>query len=261
MKKKVDINMEEERNDSFRLAENLYNSGVRPTFIYGVTRGGNYVAGPVSEYFKWRYEKEKLNLDLVIGSVVAHEYDKKNKPGEVIIEGWAPALNRISEDDTMILCDDCFDTGNTLKSLIKDIELHTMLRKGESPILMVSQLNNYDPDNLEIMIPNSKDRIKIGTNSLITLMMLHGNIRTNCPREVFAKEFFADRHLIVAAHDLKYFWGMDSDSLRFLPDVVTNIFHCIGRWEDKKGPWIQYDRYEMMGLSDDEIQKKYGVKA
>lgn len=266
MKRKVDISMEEERDDSFRLAENLYNSGVRPTFVYGVTRGGNYVAGPISEYFKWRYEREnsklkedEQKLELITGSVVAHEYDKRNRPGEVIVEGWAPVLSRVTENDTMILCDDCYDTGNTLRALIHDIELHTPLRKEESPIINLPQLDSYDPSNVEIIMPNGN--VELGWNGVVAMMMLNGNVQTKCPKEVFNKKFFSDRQLIIATHDLKYFWGQDAENLRFLPDVTVNIFYCKGKWADKTGPWIQYDRYEMMGLSDEEIEKRYKVKA
>lgn len=231
--KKVDISMEEERDGSFQLAENLYNSGVRPTFIYGVTRGGNYVAGPVSEYFKWRYSKENLGLKLITGSVVAHEYSNENRPGEVIVEGWAPALSRISENDTMVLCDDCYDSGNTLKALVKDVELHTSLRKEFSPLLIFAGLlGNCNLYNAE--------PIEIGFDKIVP---------------------FKNRQLIVVTHDLKFFYGQGPENLRFIPDAAVNIFHCEGKWEDGNGPWIQYGRYEMMGLTDEEIYKRYKVKA
>ena len=248
--KRVEISMEDERDDSFKLAENLYNSGVRPTFVYGVTRGGNYVASPVSEYFKWRYERENSGLELVTGSVVAHEYDKKNRPGEVIIEGWAPILSRVTEKDTLLLCDDCFDTGNTLKSLIHDVELHTPLRKEKSPLTMLADDPDYYPSG-EVL----------GSND-VTMVMATGNFKIKCPGEIFNPKYLADKKLIVVTHDLKYFLGevWNDDSLRLLPDVMTNVFYCRGKWADKTGPWIQYNRYEMMGLTDEEIHDKYKVK-
>lgn len=258
MKRKVDISMEEERDDSFRLAENLYKSGVRPTFIFGVTRGGNYVAGPISEYFKWRYEREnsklkedEQKLELITGSVAAHEYDKKNRPGEVIVEGWAPVLNRVTKNDTMILCDDCYDTGNTLRALIHDIELHTPLRKESSPFTMLAD----DPDYLPFG--------EVFGSNAATMTMATGNFKVKCPKEIFSPKYFAGRKLVVAVHDLKYFLDEEwkEDSLRLLPDAMTNIFYCKGKWLDKNGPWVQYDNYEMIGLSDEEIEKKYGVKA
>lgn len=260
--KRVEMSMEEERDGSFKIAENLYNSGARPTFIYGVTRGGNYAAGPISEYFKWRYEKENSKLkedepmlELITGSVVAHEYDKKNKPGEVLIEGWAPALSRISKDDTMVLCDDCYDTGNTLRTLIKDIELHTPLRKEMSPFTVLGDDQNYRPSG------------KVFGSIEATMVMAAGNVRIKCPQEIFKPEYFANRKLIVVTHDLKYFleekWEESplSGGLRCLPDAMINVFYCKGKWADGNGPWIQYNRYEMMGLSDEEIWQKYKVKA
>lgn len=248
--KRVDIGMEEERNDAFKLAENLFNSGVRPTFVYAVTRGGCYTAWPISEYFDWRYGKEGLKYKMITGSVVALEYDKKNKPGEVIIEGWAPVLSRITEIDTMLLCDDCFDTGNTLKMLIKDIELHTPLRKEISPFTMLSNDQNYRPSG------------QVFGSIEATMAMAKGNVEIKCPPEIFKPEYFANRKLIVVTRDIKYFLGEEwnDDSLRLLPDAMTNIFYCRGKWQDKNGPWIQYDSHEMHGLTDEEIWKKYGVR-
>ena len=260
--KKVEISMEEERDDSFSLAEKLYNSGVRPTFIYGVTRGGNYIAGPMSEYFKWRYSRENFGIKPIIGSVVAHEYSYENRPGDVIVEGWAPSLSRISEKDTVLLCDDCFDTGNTIKALVKDIELHTPLRKKQSPLIMIGndiQLND------EIKTKPSKYPSPLELRAInFSMLQLIDYIRLRCPEEIFdAKyEYFTERRLIVATHDLKQFLGehVDENFIRLFPDVTTNIFYCKGKWGDKFGPWIQYDRYEMMGLTDEEIMKKYRVK-
>lgn len=261
--KKLDIGMAEERNDCFLLAKNLYNAGLRPTLIYGVTRGGNYVAGPVSEYFKWKYSKDKLDLKLITGSVVAHEYSYENRPGEVIIEGWAPELSKVTENDTVLICDDCFDTGNTLKTLIQDIELNTPLKKQTSPIMLIGNDKQFE-QRMEVCKNHTYPSPLEVRAKEISMLPLIQYIRMRCPDEIFDPKYgyFLERKLVVVTHDLKQFLGEHKDEsfLRLFPDAAVNIFWCRGKWEDKNGPWIQYNRYEMMGLTDEEIEERYGVK-
>lgn len=121
--KKIYIPMEKVRDDSLVLAMRIFEARVKPTILYAVTRGGTYVANPISEYFTL------INHPIKYGVVNAHSYKVIGKQEKVQIEGWIPKLESLTKKDKILLVDDIADKRKTLEALIADLEKKTPLRR------------------------------------------------------------------------------------------------------------------------------------
>lgn len=119
----VDIPMEEVRDNSFRLAKALVKENIFPTIIYAVTRGGVYVANPISEYYKY------IGQELKYGVVNAYSYKGIEQQSKVVIEGWVPSLDKITEADKVLIVEDVIDSRKSIEAILADIEEKTPLKR------------------------------------------------------------------------------------------------------------------------------------
>lgn len=99
--------------DSFRLAVDVYNSGFRPQLIVGIWRGGSPVGIAVQEYFEYR------------GTATDHiairtaSYTGINEQSEDIrVHGLDYIVNNTRRDDALLLVDDVFDTGRSMRAVL-----------------------------------------------------------------------------------------------------------------------------------------------
>jgi hypoxanthine phosphoribosyltransferase len=113
---KVFITAQELLEDSFRLAHKIYEDGFHPNFIVGIWRGGTPVGIAVQEYFEFK------NLETDHISVRTSSYYGINKQSKKIrVHGLHYLIENANAGDRLLIVDDVFDSGRSVKALIKAI--------------------------------------------------------------------------------------------------------------------------------------------
>lgn len=113
MVEKVYLSAQELLEDSYRLALEVYNSGFRPDFIVGVWRGGTPVGIAVQELL----DNLDVNTDhIAIRTSSYTGIGTRNK--EVRVHGLDYLVRNINQSDSLLIVDDVFDTGLSIKAVI-----------------------------------------------------------------------------------------------------------------------------------------------
>ncbi len=106
--------------DSFKLAKQVYESGFRPDFIIGVWRGGAPVGIAIQEYFEYMH----LPTDhIAIRTSSYYGINKQDK--NVRVHGLDYIIENINAEDDVLLVDDVFDSGRSIKAIFENIRLRT----------------------------------------------------------------------------------------------------------------------------------------
>lgn len=99
--------------DSFRLADKVYKSGYRPTFILALWRGGAPIGLPVQEYFAFR----EIATDHIL--IRTSSYDGiDNQSRTVKIFGLSYLVKNLCREDKVLIVDDVYDTGRTIQTIL-----------------------------------------------------------------------------------------------------------------------------------------------
>lgn len=103
--------------DSFKLAGQIYRSGFRPHFIVGVWRGGSPVGIAVQEYLEF----VGVHTDHIAIRTSAYEgIDQQRK--EIRVHGLDYIINNVNADQQLLIVDDVFDSGRSIKAVIDEIK-------------------------------------------------------------------------------------------------------------------------------------------
>ena len=131
-------------DDAFRLGLAVLESGFRPHFIIGVWRGGTPVGIAVQELLEYF----GVNTDHI-----AIRTSFYTAPGEhaaaVKVHGLGYVIEHIREADSLLIVDDVYDTGLSLKQVVDDI----LDACGDRPPEIRLATPYYKPDN------NRTDRV------------------------------------------------------------------------------------------------------
>jgi hypoxanthine phosphoribosyltransferase len=107
------ITAQELLEDSFRLALMVLKSGFRPSFIVGVWRGGTPVGIAVQELFEvFGVAADHIAIRTSSYTGIA----QRNR--EVRVHGLGYVVRNIDAADPLLLVDDVFDTGLSIKAVI-----------------------------------------------------------------------------------------------------------------------------------------------
>ena len=106
--------------DSFKLAEQIYNSGFRPHFIVGVWRGGAPVGIAVQEYLEY-VGVETDHIAIRTSSYYA--IDQQDK--EVRVHGLNYIIDNVNAEDEMLIVDDVFDSGRSIIAILNELKAKT----------------------------------------------------------------------------------------------------------------------------------------
>lgn len=118
--KKHFISADELLLDAFRLAELIYQRGFKPNFIVGVWRGGAPVGIAVQEYL----EIMGVHADhIAIRTASYYGIDQQNK--EVKVFGLNYVIDNVKADHSLLIVDDVFDSGRSLKAIIDQIRIRS----------------------------------------------------------------------------------------------------------------------------------------
>ena len=122
MTDKFYIGAEELLADSFRLAQQVHQSGYEPTFIMALWRGGAPIGLAVQEYFAYR----NIETDhILVRTSSYHGIDQQSR--NVIIHGLSYLVKNLSADDRVLIVDDVFDTGQTINAIIETMQTQLKL--------------------------------------------------------------------------------------------------------------------------------------
>ena len=117
MEKKY-ITAQELLEDSFRLAAKVYEDGFRPQFIVGIWRGGAPIGIAVQEYFDYK----KVETDHIAVRTSSY-YGINQQSKEITVHGLHYIIENANATDGLLIVDDVFDSGRSVKALISQLEI------------------------------------------------------------------------------------------------------------------------------------------
>ena len=104
--------------DSFQLGMQVYESGFRPDFIVGIWRGGSPVGIAVQElldYFGVETDHIAIRTSLYAGV--------NERRRRVRVHGLGYVLDNINHDDKLLIVDDVWDSGFSIKAVIDKLRI------------------------------------------------------------------------------------------------------------------------------------------
>jgi len=116
MTEKYFISANELLLDSYTLARQVVDSGFNPNFLVGVWRGGTPIGIAVQEFLSYH----SVHNDHI--AIRTSGYDDKGKPLEKIkVFGLDYIVSKANAEDRLLLVDDVFDRGLTIKAIIDEL--------------------------------------------------------------------------------------------------------------------------------------------
>lgn len=141
------INAEELLEDSFKLANKVYQDGFKPQFIIGIWRGGAPIGIAVQEYFDYK----SITTDHIAVRTSAYSaINQQNK--EIHVHGLHYIIENANAEDSLLIVDDVFDSGRSIQALIQQLKRDT--RKNMPKDIRVA-CPWYKPKNRQVdLVPN-----------------------------------------------------------------------------------------------------------
>lgn len=138
------ITAQELLEDSFRLAAKVYEDGFRPQFIVGIWRGGAPIGIAVQEFFDYK----KVNTDhIAVRTSSYYGIDQQKK--EITVHGLHYIIENANANDGLLIVDDVFDSGRSIKALIEKLRL-TMRNNMPTDVRVACPW--YKPSNKQVDI-------------------------------------------------------------------------------------------------------------
>ena len=112
---KTVLSAQDRLEDSFRLGVKVLESGFEPTLIVAIWRGGTPVGMALQEVLEYcGVESDHI-------AIRTSSYLGVEERGEVAVHGLNYIIKKIRHDDRVLIVDDVFDTGNTIKAVVEEI--------------------------------------------------------------------------------------------------------------------------------------------
>lgn len=102
--------------DSFRLGRKIWDDGFVPDYIVALWRGGTPVGIAIHEFFRHK------GMDPYHTAIKTQGYDAMRRRGKVEVKGIEHVIDIVNAGDRMLIVDDVFDTGLTIREVIKTIK-------------------------------------------------------------------------------------------------------------------------------------------
>jgi len=138
------ITAQELLEDSFRLAAKVYEDGFRPQFIVGIWRGGAPIGIAVQEYFDFK----KVETDHIAVRTSSY-YGINQQSKEIKVHGLHYIIENANADDGLLIVDDVFDSGRSIKALIEQL---TVTMRNNMPKDVRTACPWYKPANTQVDI-------------------------------------------------------------------------------------------------------------
>ncbi len=144
--KKIFVNANQLLDYSFLLAKKIYQSGFIPNILVGIWRGGTPAGIAVHEYFNYKGHK------LFHTAIKTESYeDMKQSDGEIKVNGLQELIEPINSEDKMLLIDDVFDTGRTMKFLVEEIKRRA---RKNAPVIKIGTVFYKETKNQTDIFPD-----------------------------------------------------------------------------------------------------------
>ena len=112
---KTVISAQDLLEDSIELGINILESGFEPTMIIAIWRGGTPVGMAVQEVLHYcGIESDHI-------AIRTSSYVGVDERGAVAVHGLNYIIKKICHDDRVLIVDDVFDTGNTIRAVIDEL--------------------------------------------------------------------------------------------------------------------------------------------
>jgi len=138
--KKTVLSAQDLLEDSWRLGLRVLESGFEPTLIIAIWRGGTPVGMAVQEILAYA----GLESDHI--AIRTSSYTDVDQRGAVAVHGLNYIIKKICYDDRVLIVDDVFDTGNTIKAVIEELGLRA---RGNTPEDIRIAVPWYKPERNE----------------------------------------------------------------------------------------------------------------
>ncbi|MFT5220692.1 MAG: hypoxanthine phosphoribosyltransferase [Planctomycetota bacterium] len=122
MSEKVYIPAQQLLEDSFRLGANVIKDGFRPTIMIAIWRGGVPMGIAIQELLAWY----GIDTDHIAIRTSSYSGIDGRSP-EIRIHGLNYLIKNCSFEDRLLIVDDVFDTGLTIKAVIDELHNKTRL--------------------------------------------------------------------------------------------------------------------------------------
>lgn len=113
---KTVLTAQELLEDSFRLGIEILESGFEPTLIIAIWRGGTPVGMAVQEILAYcGVESDHI-------AIRTSSYTGVDQRSEVAVHGLDYIIDKIAQEDRVLIVDDVFDTGNTFAAVLRELK-------------------------------------------------------------------------------------------------------------------------------------------
>ena len=112
---KIVLSAQDLLHDSFQLGLRVLEDGFKPTMIIAIWRGGTPVGMAVQEIMAY------CGLESDHIAIRTSSYVGVDQRGAVAVHGLNYIIKKICHDDRVLIVDDVFDTGNTIKAVIGEL--------------------------------------------------------------------------------------------------------------------------------------------
>lgn len=118
--KKQFISEESLLHDAYRLGVQIANSDFKPTFIVGLWRGGSVVGIAVQECLQYlNIETDHIAIRTSYRGMNAYQQMVDNADQEIRVHGTQYLLEKLNDEDGLLIVDDVFSSGLTTQAVIK----------------------------------------------------------------------------------------------------------------------------------------------
>ena len=116
MSAKVYLSADRLLEDSFRLANRVFDAGFHPTHIVGIWRGGAPVGIAVQELLEYRGVQSD---HIAIRTASYSGIDRQE--AEVRVYGLGYLVDVLTRSDRLLLIDDVFDSGRSIRAVLAEL--------------------------------------------------------------------------------------------------------------------------------------------
>ncbi|WP_369820678.1 phosphoribosyltransferase [Oleiphilus sp. HI0125] len=106
--------------DSFRLGTQILDSGFKPSIIIALWRGGTPIGTAVQELLEYH----GIETDHIAIRTSSYAAAIDGRSNEIRIHGMSYLIKHVKHTDRLLIVDDVFDTGHTIKAVIEHLETH-----------------------------------------------------------------------------------------------------------------------------------------
>lgn len=119
------IGEQELLEDSYRLAEQIYQGGFRPDFIVGIWRGGSTVGIYVQECLQY-LGVETDHIAIRTSYRGRDDYFRQLEQGdEIRVHGLQYLFENLAADDSLLIVDDVYSTGRNTRAVVERLRQKT----------------------------------------------------------------------------------------------------------------------------------------